>query len=108
MPVYVMHCPGCDRLIERSLSYAEFDACREMGYPSFCTESMEDELLTPMIAGAPPVHFKGYGFYSTDNASSNEKYARDHFDGSGANPELKAMQRRIKDPASTAPKGKSS
>ena len=55
------------------------------------------------VIGVPPIHYKGYGFFKTDNASLEEKYARDHFDGSGTNAEMKAMERRIKDPQSTVP-----
>ena len=57
-----------------------------------------------MINRAPVVHFKGYGFYVTDHRDAQEKYAFDHFDGSGDNPEKAAMTRRIKDPESTVPK----
>lgn len=100
MPTYTFRCPGCDKLVERHLTYEEYDQFKD-GYPSVCSETKQTEILRTAIVACPPVHFKGYGFYKTDTRTADEKYDYDHFDGSGTNPEIKAMNRRIKDPEST-------
>jgi predicted nucleic acid-binding Zn ribbon protein len=102
MPTYLFCCPGCDKLVERYLTYEEFDRSGQ-AYPSYCTETHQTELLRPAIVQAPPIHYKGYGFYRTDARTADENYDYDHFDGSGTNPEIKAINRRIKSPHSSVP-----
>lgn len=95
MPRYDYVCTACGSLFERKHSFDEvIDA-------SWCEATQTVAKVERVINRAPMVHFKGYGFYATDNRDEQEKYAFDHFDGSGTNPEIKARERRIKDPGST-------
>lgn len=94
MPRYDYQCDRCDHRTELRHGFDE-DASG-----SACPQCPGH--LARVIA-MPVVHYKGYGFYATDTRSGDEKYAFDHFDGSGRNPELKTMERRIKDPGSTVP-----
>ena len=97
MPRYDYRCPGCGTIVERSHG---FDVTEVRSY---CDRTETEVVLERQIT-MPVVHYRGYGFHATDSRSSDEKYAFDHFDGSGINPELKAMDRRITDPDSTVPK----
>lgn len=93
MPRYDYECPQCGTCIEirHDFNDSSHRLCRQCG----------DVLLRVIPITA--VHLKGYGFYRTDHRSADEKYAFDHFDGSGTNAELKQMNRRITDPESTVP-----
>lgn len=95
MPLYDYVCTACGKLLERRHGFD--DRVEE----SWCEATQTTARLERVINRAPVVHFKGYGFYTTDTRDDQEKYAFDHFDGSGANPEIKARERRIKDPDST-------
>ena len=111
MPRYDFGCQGCGQTHEYTLSYDTYDqiqagrpdeppghiftTCAVLGYR--CLQ----RLLPP--AEMPGVHLKGYGFTTTDNRSPDERFMFDHYDGSGRNPEMKAIQRRIKHPDSTLP-----
>lgn len=97
MPRYDYRCPECNKILERKHGFDVTEV------KSWC-DVVNREVVLERIFTAPVMHFKGYGFYVTDTRSSDEKYAFDHFDGSGTNAELKAMDRRIKDPESTVPK----
>lgn len=95
MPRYDYVCEACGSLFERKHTYDELIE------ESYCERTGKMAKVTRVINNAPPVHFKGYGFYTTDGRDDQEKYAFEHFDGSGSNPEIKARERRIKDPGST-------
>ena len=97
MPCYDYRCPACGETLERRHGF-DVNEVR-----SRCGETNEEVVLERLFA-MPAVHLKGYGFHATDSRSSDEKYAFDHFDGSGTNAELKAMDRRIRDPESTIPR----
>ncbi len=102
MPTYTLLCPGCGKIVERQWTYEEYDEFKD-GYSSICSVTNQQEVLRPTFIQAPPVHFKGYGFYKTDSRTADENYDYDHFDGSGSNPEIKAINRRIKSPKSSVP-----
>ena len=96
MPRYDYRCDECGDVYEMTHGFdrdASGDACWDATCPGQLVR------VFPM----PWIHYKGYGFHTTDSRSADEKYAFDHFDGSGDNPEKAAMQRRIKDPDSTVP-----
>ena len=108
MPRYDVACQACGDKQEVQISYAEYDVYKDGFFASIepCSRNGGDPCIWRFAlnrSAVPPIHYKGYGFYRTDNASLEEKYARDHFDGSGTNAEIKAMERRIKDPQSTVP-----
>lgn len=103
MPKYRFMCPTCSFSTDIYMSYKDFDQVKEDNLRFRC-QNDHRHYLTRVLE--PPIfHLKGYGFYTTDNRDIGEKYAFDHFDGSGTNAEMKAMDRRIKDPESTVPKG---
>ena len=94
MPRYDYKCLNCSRIQEVSHSMQEkldYVLCQCSPAPQPC-----DRLITT----APAVSLKGYGFYKKDNLSADEKYSYDHFDDSGTQSEMKAMDRKIKDPQS--------
>jgi putative FmdB family regulatory protein len=96
MPRYDYRCPACGKTVERRHGFNEPPPV------SYC-DAAHQRVRLERIFAMPAVHLKGYGFHATDTRSSDEKYAFDHFDGSGTNAELKAMDRRIRDPESTVP-----
>jgi putative FmdB family regulatory protein len=98
MPRYDYRCPACGDVVERSHG---FDVTEVRSY----CDKTEQEVVLERLFTMPTVHFKGYGFYVTDNRDAGERYSFDHFDGSGTNSERKAMERRIKHPESTIPRG---
>ena len=95
MPRYDYLCTACGSLFERKPSF------EELIEESWCETTQTVAKVQRVINMAPMVHYKGYGFYATDHRDEQEKYAFDHFDGSGSNPEIKARERRVKDPGST-------
>lgn len=91
MPRYDFRCPECQEVYELRLSYEEYDRLPED--PRACARCLTKLNAMERVLTAAPVHYKGFGWFSTDNADSLERYARDHFDGSGTNTELKQKSR---------------
>src|SRR5687767_9219046 len=103
MPYYVFECPECEQEEELFITYQNYDRIKDDNLNFRCKNNRE-HILVPVLRPTP-FHLKGYGFYTTDNRDAGERYSFDHFDGSGTNAEMKAMDRRIKHPESTIPKG---
>lgn len=104
MPMYDVRCDECGFEFEKYMSYDDFDAMknRTKGFIHFCAGDQGGARMgfVRALINTVPIHYKGYGFFKNDNASSHDKYARDHFDGSGTNAEMKQMDRMIQDPQS--------
>ncbi len=91
MPRYDLYCPECGKTFERTLTFEEKDEYGDT-YRSLCMETGNDVDCT-FVINPSPVHYKGMGWFSTDHVDSLERHARNHYDGSGRNSDVKLRDR---------------